>query len=322
MFKVSYLFLIKTLSLLSLVISFHILTLYLVIPLSHRPILSPTPRPLLIKVISSKNADQLPISPQNQTFRALNKVVMPVIKREKKISIRRKSAPAPHPIPLKKHSATAKSPRISDPNLPKIDSPKLPKTKQSLPRSKKIAPLRPATSLAASTAPSSPSKSANKKLRPDTTLPSSSNSSPSAHSPSIHSQTSQKGYQYAEKSAYRSTPPATVTPSKRIQLPPQKTLASESRTPPRYQAAYLHNPHPPYPLLSQRRGEEGTVLLHVQVSTQGRAQQITLQRSSGFSKLDDSALQTVQQQWRFVPAKQGDQVITAWVTVPITFRLQ
>ncbi|MGV8991358.1 MAG: energy transducer TonB [Thiobacillus sp.] len=91
-------------------------------------------------------------------------------------------------------------------------------------------------------------------------------------------------------------------------------------TQPRFNADYLDNPKPPYPSASRRMGEEGEVRLRVHVDTAGQAQQIEVYRSSGFPRLDQAALDTVKQ-WRFVPARQGDQPIPAWVIVPIKFSL-
>lgn len=89
----------------------------------------------------------------------------------------------------------------------------------------------------------------------------------------------------------------------------------------RFDADYLHNPKPDYPRISRRLGEEGMVLLRVYVSTEGLADKVELKLSSGFSRLDQAAQETVGR-WRFVPARRGDEAIAAWVQVPITFQLE
>ncbi|MHB8915325.1 MAG: energy transducer TonB [Thiobacillus sp.] len=91
--------------------------------------------------------------------------------------------------------------------------------------------------------------------------------------------------------------------------------------PPRFNADYLDNPKPPYPVLSQRLKEEGEVRLRVWVDAAGEATRVALFRSSGFERLDRIALETVQR-WRFTPARQGDQAIAAQVIVPVTFNLR
>ena len=52
----------------------------------------------------------------------------------------------------------------------------------------------------------------------------------------------------------------------------------------------------------------------------GFAGAVTVQKSSGFERLDESALNSVKN-WRFVPAKKGDQNIVSCVLVPIVFSL-
>ena len=90
---------------------------------------------------------------------------------------------------------------------------------------------------------------------------------------------------------------------------------------PNFSASYLENPPSAYPALSKRVGEQGKVMLHVFVNAQGGADTVELRASSGSSRLDDAALESVKR-WRFVPARQGDQPVAAWVLIPITFSLQ
>lgn len=90
---------------------------------------------------------------------------------------------------------------------------------------------------------------------------------------------------------------------------------------PRFDAAYLANPPPAYPMISRRLGEEGRVLLRVHVEPDGRPSSVELRDSSGYGRLDDAAMRAVRG-WRFVPAKRGDQPVAAWVLVPINFTLK
>lgn len=98
----------------------------------------------------------------------------------------------------------------------------------------------------------------------------------------------------------------------------QPTLAIES---PIFDAAFLKNPQPSYPIFAKKRQQEGTVKLKVKVSTEGKAEVVELAESSGFSLLDDAAQQAVEK-WQFVPARRGDLVIVASVIVPIRFALR
>ena len=89
----------------------------------------------------------------------------------------------------------------------------------------------------------------------------------------------------------------------------------------RFDADYLHNPAPPYPPQSRRMSEEGRVILRVEVSAEGRAENVEIKTSSGSARLDESALRTVRS-WRFIPAKRGETAVDSWVLVPIIFKLE
>ena len=89
----------------------------------------------------------------------------------------------------------------------------------------------------------------------------------------------------------------------------------------RFDADYLHNPAPAYPSQSRRLKEEGTVLLLVRVSAEGAPLSVEIRTSSGFERLDEAGLQAVRQ-WRFVPAKRGNDNVAASVLVPIQFKRQ
>lgn len=86
-------------------------------------------------------------------------------------------------------------------------------------------------------------------------------------------------------------------------------------------ADYLHNPPPAYPRMSRRLGEQGTVLLRVFISAEGRAEKADIRTSSGYARLDEAALETVQR-WRYVPGKRAGQPEAMWFNVPINFVLE
>jgi protein TonB len=91
--------------------------------------------------------------------------------------------------------------------------------------------------------------------------------------------------------------------------------------PPQFNADYLNNPAPQYPALSRRLGEEGRVVLRVLVDERGLPARVELRSSSGHERLDAVALNTVRR-WKFAPARRGDQAVSAWVLVPISFSLR
>jgi protein TonB len=111
-------------------------------------------------------------------------------------------------------------------------------------------------------------------------------------------------------------------PEPAVAAPEQQTqIASVAVTPPSFNAAYLRNPSPRYPASARRAGMQGTVTLRVQVTREGVAARVDVEKSSGSPHLDAAALEAVRA-WRFVPARQGAEPLESWVLVPIVFRLE
>lgn len=119
--------------------------------------------------------------------------------------------------------------------------------------------------------------------------------------------------------------PAPPPPAPIVAAPPPQPQPAPAAPapvlPPDFNADYLENPPPVYPALSRRIGEQGKVMLRVLVSAKGTTDKVELRATSGSSRLDDAALDAVRH-WRFVPARQGDQAVAAWVLIPITFSLK
>jgi protein TonB len=86
-------------------------------------------------------------------------------------------------------------------------------------------------------------------------------------------------------------------------------------------ADYLQNPKPAYPAISKRLGEQGKVVVRVLIGTDGTAQRAEIRQSSGYDRLDQAALATVQR-WRYVPGKRGGVAEAMWFNVPINFVLE
>lgn len=84
---------------------------------------------------------------------------------------------------------------------------------------------------------------------------------------------------------------------------------------------YNDNAKPTYPRQARLRGEQGTVLLSVHVTEDGRVGDVRIAQSSGFPELDETGLAAVRR-WTFHPARRGDRTIAAWIRVPIRFRLE
>lgn len=116
------------------------------------------------------------------------------------------------------------------------------------------------------------------------------------------------------------TPQQNTTPSSSSPSQSSETK-SEPIILPNLNADYLKNPAPIYPALSRQNGEQGKVLVRVFVNENGKAEKVTLKKSSGYEQLDDSALETVKN-WQFVPAHRGAEAVSAWVVIPISFSLE
>jgi protein TonB len=82
-----------------------------------------------------------------------------------------------------------------------------------------------------------------------------------------------------------------------------------------------HNREPNYPLEALRAGLEGKVVLRVMISATGRATQISVESSSGFSGFDESATLAVRD-WEFAPAKRQGVAVHHEVLVPVRFRIR
>lgn len=97
------------------------------------------------------------------------------------------------------------------------------------------------------------------------------------------------------------------------------TSNAPALTPAHIDPNYLHHPNPAYPAISKRLRETGTVILRVSLDEKGVVQDIAVQTSSDFQRLDQAALEAVRQ-WRFIPASRGAQPVPASVLVPIEFK--
>ncbi len=118
--------------------------------------------------------------------------------------------------------------------------------------------------------------------------------------------------------------PSPLPPVEARVAPPAAAPVAPAPTPiepPSFNADYLDNPAPAYPPLARRMGEEGRVLLRVHVEASGLPSKVEIRTSSGSERLDHAALEAVKR-WKFVPARQGDKAIPAYVVVPISFNLK
>ncbi len=86
-------------------------------------------------------------------------------------------------------------------------------------------------------------------------------------------------------------------------------------------AELLNLPEPVYPIVSRKRGEEGTVVVEVTVGAQGGVQGAQVAASSTHPRLDQAALDAARSV-RFSPATVDGRPVDSERTVAYTFRLE
>ena len=86
-------------------------------------------------------------------------------------------------------------------------------------------------------------------------------------------------------------------------------------------AQYVGACESPYPTISKRMNEKGTVVVKVLVKSDGTAGDVELKSSSGYPRLDQAWLEAIKN-CRFTPSTGSDgKPIDEWFSAPHTFRL-
>ncbi|WP_312198014.1 energy transducer TonB [Anaerospora hongkongensis] len=85
----------------------------------------------------------------------------------------------------------------------------------------------------------------------------------------------------------------------------------------------LSKSDPVYPSSARKAGQEGTVLLRIEILTNGRTGAISVARSTGYAALDEAAIEAVAN-WQFIPAKDlaTGRTVPCTTTLPVSFRLR
>ncbi|RJG21957.1 energy transducer TonB [Massilia cavernae] len=107
-------------------------------------------------------------------------------------------------------------------------------------------------------------------------------------------------------------PAAVSAPPAPVQAAVPKTISSG--------VEYIEPPQPVYPPLSKRLGEQGKVVLKVLVNEKGLAEQVTVQGSSGFPRLDEAGRQAAKRAL-FKPHLEDGRAVAVFVIVPLNFQL-
>lgn len=112
---------------------------------------------------------------------------------------------------------------------------------------------------------------------------------------------------------------ATVEPTDLVQsgsaLPVPRLIAP--RADPRHPLT-----QPPYPATDIREGNEGSVDLELYVLPNGRIGDARVVRSSGFERLDQSAVDEAKKRWRLLPATRDGAPIAQWHRLRVKFELK
>ena len=87
------------------------------------------------------------------------------------------------------------------------------------------------------------------------------------------------------------------------------------------EAAALETPPPAYPRLSQRAGEEGSVLCRLHISARGTVTAVDVVETSGHARLDDAAKEALLR-WRFRPRSEGGRPVETTLQHRVVFRLE
>ena len=129
-----------------------------------------------------------------------------------------------------------------------------------------------------------------------------------------------------------STAPALLPESLELRMAPKSSNPTVSRTPRlllddtarmsghQTRVHYLEATRPTYPRRAREMGWHGTVVLRVEVKTDGTAGDVSVHRTSGHGALDQAALSAAKA-WLFAPQKDGGFSIPAIVDVPVRFDL-
>lgn len=137
-----------------------------------------------------------------------------------------------------------------------------------------------------------------------------------AITPSVHVQPKDK-----KLDKEKTTKDSDLVKEKTSEAKQDGALASAPVSMPNSDASELNNPKPPYPAISRKLREQGLVLLKACIGANGSLESLDLKQGSGYSRLDQVALQTVKQ-WRFIPAKKGNTPIPMCYELPVKFILE
>ena len=102
---------------------------------------------------------------------------------------------------------------------------------------------------------------------------------------------------------------------------PAPAPATSAKVLPSTDADDLYNPNQRYPRMSQTMGEQGTVMVRILIGANGLPLKAELQKTSGFERLDQAALDFVMQS-RYKPGTLGGKPTEMWMGREVKYILR
>lgn len=115
-------------------------------------------------------------------------------------------------------------------------------------------------------------------------------------------------------------PQVVVAPPPARPAPPVAATPSGPVTVGNLDERLLEGSPPRYPMESRRKREEGTVVLRLLIDSEGRVADISVAESSGFTRLDQAALQAIRK-WRWQPTIRNGQPVEVRGLYSMPFKL-
>ncbi|MBS41474.1 MAG: hypothetical protein CMM83_07145 [Rhodospirillales bacterium] len=113
----------------------------------------------------------------------------------------------------------------------------------------------------------------------------------------------------------------TPRPLKPAKLITQAAISSKFSTIPPKIDPKVKNLWPKYPSRARRRGQEGTLILRITVSDNGKPFSIKVIKTSGHQILDQAAINAIWN-WQFQPAQKRGLAVKASIDLPVVFQLK
>jgi protein TonB len=107
-----------------------------------------------------------------------------------------------------------------------------------------------------------------------------------------------------------------ISTSNKKQAPAAPPATIPPRSNPRHPVS-----QPEYPPTSKRLGEAGTVVLLLTVDESGKVVDAKIQKSSGFERLDQAAMQEALRNWRLLPGTVGGKPSQMTYPFAVTFKI-